>query len=328
MTPVDPLREAIRARAFPRAPHGDVQALARTVVEGGGESVLGVVFFGSRKTRASPDPWSGYDLFVLTREYRAFYRSLKAAGALRRSRSVVAALNAILPPNQISVRGAGESRALAKCAVISLTTLRRETSQRRRDHFCAGRLFQPTEVLYARDTATAEGILDALVNAHAMTLSWVRPWLPPTFDVQTYCRTLLRVSLGREIRPEPEGRSEALWLAQKDYLEAVYGIFLRGQATAGELRIAEDGLYSLARPVSASERRRLDAYFRRSKVRATERWLKYMVTFEDWLEYIVHKAERHSGEEIVLTSRERRLPIVFLWPRVIRYLRDNRRTRK
>ncbi len=324
----DPLREAIRARAFSRAPQAEAEALARTVVEGGGDSVLGVVFFGSRKTQASPDPWSGYDLFVLTREYRSFYRSLKAAGALRRSRSVVAALNAILPPNQISVRGAGESRALAKCAVISLATLRRETSPKRRDHFCAGRLFQPTEVLYARDEVTADVILDALVSAHAMTLSWIRPWLPPTFDVEAYCRTLLRVSLGREIRPEPEGRSEALWQAQKDYLEAVYGIFLRGQATAGELRVAGNGLYSLARPVSAGERRRLEAYFRRSKVRATERWFKYMVTFEDWLEYIVHKAERHSGEEIVLTPRERRLPIVFLWPRVIRYLRDKGRPRR
>ena len=86
--------------------------------------------------------------------------------------------------------------------MISLTTLLRETSDRRLDHFCTGRLFQPTEVLYARDDATAERVLDALVGAHMLTLSWVRPWLPPAFDVETYCRTLLRVSLSHEIRPE------------------------------------------------------------------------------------------------------------------------------
>ena len=56
-------------------------------------------------------------------------------------------------------------------------------------------------------------------------------------------------------------------------------------------------------------------------VRATARWAKYMVTFDDWLEYILRKARRHSGQDIVLTPRERRLPLVFLWPRVIRYLR-------
>jgi hypothetical protein len=56
-------------------------------------------------------------------------------------------------------------------------------------------------------------------------------------------------------------------------------------------------------------------------VRATARWAKYIVTFDDWLEYILRKARRHSGQDIVLTPRERRLPLVFLWPRVIRYLR-------
>jgi hypothetical protein len=321
MASPDRLREAIRARTFPSELRGDVMPLVRSVVDGGGESVLGVLFFGSRRTQASPDSWSGYDLFVLTREYREFYRSLRSAGALRRSPSVVAALNTILPPNQISVREAGESPALAKCAVISLATLLRETSLRRRDHFCVGRLFQPTEVLYARDAATAESLLDALVSAHQATLSWVRPWLPDTFDVETYCRTLLRVSLGREIRPEPEGRSDALWLAQKDYLAAVYDIVLGDLATTGELRTTGAGIYALARRVSAAERLRTTAYFRRSMLRATERWLKYMITFDDWLEYIVRKARRHSGEDIVLTQRERRLPIVFLWPRVIRYLR-------
>ena len=257
-----------------------------------------------------------------------FYRSLQEAGALRRNRNVVAALNAVLPPNQISVHGAEEPRSLAKCAVISLAALLHETSPRRRDHFCAGRLFQPTEVLYARDAATAESILDALVSAHVTTLSWVRPWLPHTFDVDTYARTLLRVSLRREIRPEPEGRSEALWRAQKDYLGTVYDILLRDLVTAGELRTAGDGLYALCRPVSVRERLRIEAYFRRSTLRATERWLKYMVTFDDWLDYIVHKVQRHTGEEIVLTPRERRLPIVFLWPRVVRYLRDKGRTKQ
>ena len=47
-------------------------------------------------------------------------------------------------------------------------------------------------------------------------------------------------------------------------------------------------------------------------------------TFEDWLEYIRRKAERHTGQEIVFSDRERRMPLVFLWPRVLRYLREKR----
>jgi hypothetical protein len=321
----DALREAIRARVVPRSPRGEAADVAGTVVESGGESVLGVVFFGSRKTRAHPDPWSGYDLFVLTRDYRRFYRSLKEAGTLRRNDHVVAALNSVLPPNQVAVRGRGEAPALAKCAVISLATLLRETSGRRHDHFCAGRLFQPTELLFARDDETRERILDALVGAHVLTLSWVRPWLPSAFDVETYCQTLLRVSLGTEIRPEPAGRWEALWQAQKEYLTAVYDVFLRDLARAGDLSSPAVGRYALVRPVTLAERVRIQVYFRRSKLRATERWFKYMVTFDGWLEYIVHKARRHTGQPIVLTPRERRLPIVFLWPRLVRYLRQRKR---
>ena len=62
-------------------------------------------------------------------------------------------------------------------------------------------------------------------------------------------------------------------------------------------------------------------YFSRSIARATVRWFKHVVTFEGWLEYLLHKVERHTDEEIVLSDRERRWPLVFLWPRVIRHLR-------
>jgi hypothetical protein len=322
----EPLREAIRSRAFPARVGEDPAVVARAVVESGGDSVLGVVFFGSRKTKASPDRWSGYDLFVLTRDYSTYYRSLAASGALRRSPWLVALLNSWLPPNQVSIRaGSGEGAPLAKCAVVSLRTFLHETSDRRQDHFCAGRLFQPAEVLYARDPPTAEEILGALTSVHALTLSWARPWLPPSFDVETYCRTLLRVSLGREIRPEPAGRSEALWEAQRIYLTEVYSVLLRELAAAGELTTPGPGLYALRRPVSLGERFRIGVYFRRSMLRATLRWFKYIVTFDDWLDYIVRKVERHSSQPIVLTRRERALPIVFLWPRLIRYLRRKNR---
>jgi hypothetical protein len=46
-----------------------------------------------------------------------------------------------------------------------------------------------------------------------------------------------------------------------------------------------------------------------------------MVTFDGWLEFIVRKARRHTGQDLVLTPRERRMPLVFLWPRLIQYLR-------
>ena len=315
------LRAAVRASHATEAP--DVQAVAASVAKACGPSLAALIFFGSRKTRALPDEFSAYDFFVLTDDYSAIYRSLHASGALHRTPWLMAALNAVLPPNVISVRPprAGSPASWrAKCAVASVECFRRETSPRRHDHFFLGRLFQPAQVMHAADAAVREQVIDGLVSAHALTYAWVRPWLPARFDVETYCRTLLRVSLGREIRPEPAGRADALWEAQKDDLAPVYGILLADLARAGELA-EQAGAYALARPVTAAERLRVNAYFTRSLVRATARWAKYIVTFDGWLEYILRKARRHSGQDIVLTPRERRMPLVFLWPRVIRYLR-------
>jgi hypothetical protein len=62
-------------------------------------------------------------------------------------------------------------------------------------------------------------------------------------------------------------------------------------------------------------------YFRKSKLRATLRWVKYVALYEDWLEYVVQKVARRSGMAVTLSARERRWPLIFLWPKAIRFLR-------
>jgi hypothetical protein len=321
--PPEALRQAVAARVRPASARPDAAAVARAVADAGGGAVRSIVFFGSRKTRARPDAYSAYDLFVAVSAYKPFYRSLRQAGQLRHSPALSAGLNAWLPPNQVSMAVILEdgSRALAKCAVVSEAALLRATSPARKDHFMAGRLFQPTELLHSAGPDAEKAALDALVSAHALTYDWVKPWLPARFDVAEYCRTLLRVSYAGEIRPEPEGRADALWSAQEDYLRPVYAVLLAGLAARGDLVEPAPGVYALARPSTAGERLRSRLYFQRSLVRATARWAKYVVTFEDWLEFLLRKVRRHSGQPIELTERERRLPLIFLWPRVIDYLR-------
>lgn len=320
-------RRALRARAVTEVPRPEAEAAATlaTLAEG---SVVGVLFFGSMRTGASPDPWSAYDFFVVVTAYRPFYAALAAKGRVRRRPWLLAALNAVLPPNQISLRlpdGRG-GELHAKCSVITLAHLRRETGERRRDHFTIGRLFQPAEVLFAVDDEARERLLDALASAAAATFHWGRPWLPARFDSELYLRTLLRASLSREVRPEPTGRrADALHEAQRDEQLPVYRALLFGLRADGVVRtIGEPGgepTYALVEPVSGLERMRVGLYFRVSLARATLRWFKYALTFDDWLSYLVHKVERHTGQKVELTARERAWPIVFLWPRLVRYLR-------
>jgi hypothetical protein len=61
-------------------------------------------------------------------------------------------------------------------------------------------------------------------------------------------------------------------------------------------------------------------YFVQSKVRATSRWFKYMFTFEGWLDYIARKIERRAGFKVEVSERERRWPLIFLWPKMFRVL--------
>ena len=320
-----PFFESVKASVLPSSGSGAAETLAREVAAAAEGEVLGVIFFGSRRTAAArSDAHSAHDLFVLVRSYRGFYQALRRAGKTGKRPWLLAALNVVLPPNQLSLR-LGQPALHAKCAVITLAAFLRETSPSRRDHFCIGRLFQPSRILHQADPDTGKRMLLALVSAHAETYGWVRPWLPDRFDAEAYCRTALRVSLKREIRPEPRGRAEALWAAQREEQEPVYARLLEELCARGELRREGGAAYAVVRRVTAGERLRLESYFAWSLLRATARWLKHMATFEGWLDYILRKAARHTGEEIVLTSRERRLPLVFLWPRLFRYLREKDR---
>jgi hypothetical protein len=321
------LREALGRLSRPEPASGIARA-AQAIARLGGPSVRGVVFFGSRRSGVPTDAFSAYDFFVVVEGCRAFYEQLRAAGAVRRSPVLLSALNACMPPNQLSLQVEIDGRpARAKCAVIRLADLLLATGPRRKDHFCAGRLFQPATLAHASDGAAGEALLDALVSAHEQTLGWVRPWLPARFDAEEYARVALRVSMSWEVRPEPGGRADALFAAQRPYHREVFGILLEELSRRGELVSAGEGRYALARPVGAIERLRLGLYFRLSLARATLRWFKYMITYEGWVDYILHKASRHTGYEATLSERERRWPWLFLWPRLFRFFRhrDGRR---
>jgi hypothetical protein len=319
--PGGPLHEALRARALHGARLPPIDAAVRELVAAAQGQVAGVVFYGSRRTQAArADAHSAHDIFLVLRSYGAAYRAFAAAGKIGRPPWLLAFLNTFLPPNQVSLRF-GTPPLHLKCSALSLRAFLRETSERRQDHFCIGRLFQPCQILYAADEETKEALVGALVLAFAETYRWGRPWLPERFDAEAYGRRLLEISLGREIRPEPSGRAEALWKAQREEQIPVFALLLEDLRARGELREMAPGSYALEKPVTWVEQAGLRYYFTRSLVRATLRWLKHMATFEGWLDYILLKARRHTGEEIVLTERERKYPLVLLWPRVFRYLR-------
>jgi hypothetical protein len=138
--------------------------------------------------------------------------------------------------------------------------------------------------------------------------------------VESYCRILLATSYAAEIRPEGLERVDDLVTAQRNTLIPMYAALL--SHLASERIVATDGkVYTDLRRPGRVARARTALYFRRSKVRATLRWLKYIALYDNWQEYILRKIARRSGVSVELTARERRWPLIFLWPKALRYLR-------
>jgi hypothetical protein len=58
-----------------------------------------------------------------------------------------------------------------------------------------------------------------------------------------------------------------------------------------------------------------------AKVVAFLKLVKTSGTFDDWVPYILWKVERHSGEPVEVTERQRRHPLIFGWPVLFRLIR-------
>ena len=301
----------------------EVRDIVELLSEACGRNLVGVIFFGSRLLGTSPGEGSAADLFVVVENYLLFYEVLGSRLPTARHSGIMAALNRVLPPNIIYLNDPGGLRAGAKCFIVSEGDLALGMSADARDHFFRGRLAQRVHIVHARserDRLAMETRIDA---ARHLTLTWVPLYLEGSFGVMDYCRRMMEVSYAGEIRPEARSRVHEVTDAQATFFRLVYGRVLQDGVRDGRL-VAEADRFSLAARPRWRERWRAGHFFRRSKARATMRWFKYMLTFDDWLDYIVRKIERRSGVRIELTKAERRMPAILLWPKAIRVIRAMR----
>lgn len=306
-----------------QAPRGAL-ALAEGLVSAAGGSVRAVILYGSHLLNTSPGRFSAYDFVVVVDEYRAFYREMKKAREVHRPIWVMAALSKILPPNVIAFTPDEGRHGVAKCLVVRRDHFERALGPRPPDHFLLGRMVQRVALIWATTPAEGRWVEDLLRGARRSVLDWLGPYLQGTFDAEVAGRRLLDVCYQAELRPEPTDRSDQIFEAQRDHFEHFLGAVLAEGTADGRLQRTEQDSYRLAHGIDGAERRRVRWYFLRSEARSTLRWFKHVVTFDNWLPYIARKVERHTGEPVELTGLERKAPLIFLWPRVIRVVRGRR----
>lgn len=288
-----------------------------------GGNLRAVVFFGSHLVNSTPGRHSAADWVVIVDEYRAFYREFHAWFGY--PAGLVAGLNRLLPPNVIHIPAAGG--AGIKAAIISEKDFARAMGARAKDHFCKGRLVQKVEIIYARDDEIRERVNERLLDARMGTLDWVPLYADEKFTVESYCLAMMRTSYGAEIRPESSGRVlEVIAQQQASLIESFQPVLDAGIERGVLTRDQQE--YRLSQPPGEAQKWRWRWYFRKSKIRATLRWLKYVMTFAGWPDYIVRKLDRRSGIKVELTDAERRWPLVLMWPKIIRNFIRLQRSRK
>ncbi len=306
----------------PLAPDGADATLAtatagfvRALREVSGDGLVAVLLFGSRLTGTTPDRFSAYDLVVIVDAYGPFYRGLSGAGLHRRSPWLLALLAKVLAPNVIAFDPGLSGGELAKCMILTRSDFERSCSDRARDHFVLGRMAQRVEIVFARSQKARAWVDETLAAARRDVLRWAGPWLEEPLTAQGVARGMISLSYASEFRPESRGRSDSVFEAQRDDLVPAYRSILEQAEREGLVRQSAGGWNWIGPPAG---RRRLRFYFLVSRVRATARWLKHSLTFNDWITYVQRKIERRTGMSVEVTRWERRLPYLLLWPKVIR----------
>lgn len=291
-----------------------VEGMADTIRARHGATVAAVLFYGSCLRRGGVE--GVLDYYVIVDAYGAAYQ-----------RRFLAFLNRVLPPNVFYVEydHAG-TRLRAKYAVFS---------QRDFDARAAGgpdarvwsRFCQPARIVWSRDAAARDRVIASVLRATRTAVTQMLAWLPGDAAAQRFAASELwvrgfRETYGSELRGEAGTTIDALYAAQPKRFDRVAALAL---ASDPDLRVkGVDGAIEVESDPRerASARRRWSLARRRAKALTVLGLLKTTLTFDDWVSYALWKVERHSGKKVELTERQRRRPLVYAWPVILRLLRE------
>lgn len=286
-------------------PSAALDTLVETLRDRHGVSIAAVLFYGS--CLRSGDLFDGIvDLYLVVDDYRTFYDNKMQAIA-----------NRLLAPNVFYLEiPVAEHTLCTKYAVISTADFRRGVSWRWFHSYVWARFAQPTAIAWCRDDTSRQMVVAAQATAVRTFLNRVLPRLPAAGSVQDIWQRGLRMTFAAELRSEKAERPTELVVAAVDYYSAAtrlaatslsYKLLIKGKGA--------DALYECEAPRIS----RISARFAwparqvQGKLLSILRLVKALFTFDNGLDYIAWKLQRHSGQEVEIPDRVRRRPLVFIW---------------
>ena len=311
IAPNSPLAKLVAtelAEEAPPAAHALAEAIRRER-----ENVASILFYGSCLRKKTDE--GVFDFYVLVDNYSDTYDS-----------SLLAFGNAILPPNVFYIETEFESRTLrAKYAVLSLSDFETAVRPDCVHPYIWARFAQPSLLVYQRDDAARDHAIRCAAQAVVTLVQCLMVFLPASGRVQRFSLSALwqqafARTYGAELRAESRETIASIYesnfvrydhiaervfevLESEGYIERASG---RGGGTAFEIEMSPlrrtmmRWRWHVSRPIA--------------RALAIGRLLKTAFTFGDWVPYAIWKMERHTGEPIELTKRQREHPLIFAWP--------------
>ena len=274
------------ARAVP-APVLELAELARSRH---GQSVVGVLFYGSCLRQAEEAIGEGLlDFYLLVDEYRAAYGG----------RGLAAMANALLPPNVFYLEMPSPQGALrCKYAIMSRAAFATACRADAWNVSIWARFSQPAKLIWAkgeRERATiaaacAEAVLTMIANAPVPVAG--------NGDLSEVWVRALEQTYAAELRSEGKARAPAIVAADRSHYQRLTPLAMAALAEQG--RRAGEGAGALAWVGRRLLGKSLNAL----------RLAKAAFTFEGGLDYILWKVKRHSGVEISVNDWQRRHPLM------------------
>ena len=300
MMPSSQLLDLVSQTSERAIPEG-IEAVGRVLVEKYGSAALGVLLYGSC-LRARSDQKSLVDCYVLVENYSRAYRSAWLAMA-----------NSLMPPNVFFLNVPFSDRIIrVKYAVLSLSDFERSVTPRWFHSYFWARFAQPTVLMMAENSSVKRTVFQGLAQAVGTFVEKTLPSMPPSFTAEDLWKRGLMLTYGAELRSEPKGRVNTLWVHDQDYYEQVTQTMLRTQTSYIQID-AEGGKFRYTAQYSDRERlwNRIGWVIRtiQGKILSILRLVKAAFTFQGGADYLIWKIERHSGVKIELTPAQRRHPI-------------------
>lgn len=291
-----PSLTALIAEELDRPVIAEARTIADAILARHGASVAAVLFYGS--CLRTGDAGGILDVYVLTDDLRAYH-----------GRFWSALLNAALPPTVSYLEALGPAGMVrAKVAVMGTAAFARAMRGAGIDTTIWARFCQPAALLYARDAENRAAAIDAVAQAVATAARWAVRLGPERAQPAEYWTTLFRNTYGAELRAERGNRPALIhdWAANR-YARLLPLALARAEiATTADT----DGRLCPQVPDRATARRAWARRRRLGKPLNLLRLMKAAFTFENGIDYILWKLERHSGRPLRVSPWQRRHPIL------------------